>query len=334
MSRFIDPTSDFGFKKIFGEEANKDIIMSFINDVLELEAPLRDLDFSTRERLPETAEERKGIYDIFCEDADGNHFLIEMQKNRMAFIKDRMLYYSTFPIVAQAKKGKPYYSYDLPSEDWRIREATAVVYGGKEITPNWDFELKAIYCIAVLGYTLDDSKKAVNRNSLRNDEPPYEPFYGKLKFVTVELPWFDERKSEYSLDFHLNKWLYFLKYLPALESIPEAFKNDPIFRKAFRVAELAKLTPKERREYEINLKYMRDSYAMLTTSYNRGKTEGKIEGKSETLLLLFSQKLGAIPPDMAARLRALNDEDQLDAILQRLTELEDWEALRSYLAAL
>jgi hypothetical protein len=99
-----------------------------------------------------------------------------MQKNRMAFIKDRMLYYSTFPIVAQAKKGRPYYSHHFPSEDWHIREATAVVYGEKEITTNWDFELKAIYCIAVLGYTLDGSKKAANRNSLRNAEPLYEPF--------------------------------------------------------------------------------------------------------------------------------------------------------------
>jgi hypothetical protein len=78
---------------------------------------------------------------------------------------------------------------------------------------------------------------------------------------------------------------------------------------------------------------MRDSYAMLTTSYNRGKTEGKIEGKIETILLLLSQKLGAIPSDIVARLRALNDENRIDAILQRFTEIEEWEALRAYLAA-
>jgi hypothetical protein len=332
MSRFIDPTTDFGFKKLFGEKSNKDLTLSFVNDVLELDAPLRDLSFSNIERLPETAEERKGIYDLICEDAEDNYYLVEMQKHRITFIKDRMLYYSTFPIVAQAKKGKSsYYSYQ-PPEALYISEAMDVAYGKRkeEEVTNWDFELKAIYCIAVLGYKLNGSTRAVNRNSLRNDEPPHELYCDKLKFVTVELPLFDESKPEYSLDRHLNQWLFFLKYAAVLDYVPKTFKNDPIFRKAFRVAELARLTPKERREYELNVKYMRDTYAVLKTSRNEGRIEGRIEKGQDTLHMLFSQKLGQLPPDIAEEIRALN-EDQIDVLLAHFLEINDWETLRRYL---
>jgi len=341
MSRYIDPTTDFGFKKIFGEEANKDITLSLVNTVLGLESPLRDLSYSNIERLPETAEERKGYYDLYCEDAAGNHYLVEMQKNRLAFIKDRTLYYSTFPIVAQARKGKSKsngksYSYPRPSAGGMlVREAPEVYEDEEVVAINWDYELKAVYCIAILGYALNGSQRAVNRNSLRNDEPPHEPFYDKLKFVTVELPLFDEHKPEYSLERPLNQWLYFLKYLPMLYSLPAFLAKDPVFRKAARIAELARLTAEERRDYAINRKYMRDNYAMLTTSYNQGKDEGKIEGRTEgkieTLLMLLSEKLGPVPSDIDAAVRALKGESQLDALLKRIAGITDWETLRALL---
>jgi hypothetical protein len=68
MSRFIDPTTDFGFKKILGDEANKDIIMDFITDVLELATPLLDIDSKDKEQLPEAVEERSGVCDVYCQD--------------------------------------------------------------------------------------------------------------------------------------------------------------------------------------------------------------------------------------------------------------------------
>lgn len=199
MSRYLDPTTDFGFKKIFGEEADKEIIMSFITDVLELKVPLLDLRFLNKEQLPESYEDRSGVYDIFCRDVEGNHFIVEMQRNYIAWVKDRMLYYATFPIVAQAKKGRFFPEYQSESEiaGSFVRAPRAEFNAGRPKA--WNYELSGVYCIAILGYALDHSKKAVNRNSLRNDEPPHELFYDKLKFVTIELPLFDERKPEYSL---------------------------------------------------------------------------------------------------------------------------------------
>lgn len=263
MSRYIDPTTDFGFKRLFGKEANKEIIMSFITDVLELQTPLQDLRFLDKEQLPEIIEYRGGVYDLFCTDQKGKHFIVEMQKSPIAYIKDRMLYYSTFPIAEQAPKG----------EVMRVAEPVDA-YGNKAKKVPWDFRLDAVYCIAILGYALDGSATAVNYNSIRNDELPHPLFYDKLQFVTVELPLFDESKPEYSLDKHLNKWLYFLNYLTDFDRIPEIFKGDEVFEKAFNLAEIANLTPTELSQYRRSLKYHWDDYAKLTTAEQIGETKG------------------------------------------------------------
>jgi predicted transposase/invertase (TIGR01784 family) len=279
MSRYIDPTTDFGFKKLFGKEANKDIIMSFITDVLELQTPLADLRFLDKEQLPEIIEYRGGVYDLFCTDQKGSHFIVEMQKSPIAYIKDRMLYYSTFPIAEQAPKG----------EMLRVAEPVDTSYGKTSKKAPWDFRLDAVYCIAILGYALDGSTTAVNRNSIRNDVPPHALFYDKLKFITIELPLLDESKPEYSLDKRLNKWLYFLNYLPSFDRMPEIFKGDVVFEKAFNLAEIANLTPTELREYRRSLKYQWDDYAKLTTAEQKGIAKGRAEGKMEVAQALLQE---------------------------------------------
>lgn len=364
MSRFMDPTTDFGFKKLFGDEANKDLTMSFLNDLLELDSPLVDLGFANLEQLPETPEKRIGIFDLLCHDAEGNSYLVEMQKSRIAYISDRMVYYSTFPIAGQAKKGgKRVYSEHKPVfEELRIHDA-AVGYGTSSVktaAAEWDYGLKGVYCIAILGYTLNGSTVAVNYNSIRNDRPPHEVFYDKLKFITVELPLFDPHQPEYSLDRHLNRWLYFLSYAPELERIPEIFKGDKIIQKAFWIAELVNLTPAERQLYELSLKRQRDAYAILKTAKMEGmaagkaegkiqgliegriegraegraegRIEGRIEGKIEDLLLLFSNKLGPIPADIDSTLHRLNHLAPIQEILMNFMQINDWESLRKLLS--
>ena len=278
MSRYIDPTTDFGFKKLFGKEANKDIVLSFIADVLELQTPLADLRFLDKEQLPEIVEYRGGVYDLFCSDQKGSHFIVEMQKSPIAYIKDRMVYCATFPIAEQAPKG----------EVLRVAEP-AETYGKKAKKVPWDFRLDAVYCIAILGYALDGSTTAVNYNSIRNDELPRPLFYDKLKFVTVELPLFDENKPEYSLDKHLNKWLYFLNYLTDFDRMPEVFKGDEVFEKAFHLAEITNLTPTELSQYRRSLKYLWDDYARLTTAEQKGEQKGILKGKLEVAHALLQK---------------------------------------------
>ena len=112
---------------------------------------------------------------------------------------------------------------------------------------------------------------------MRDDKPPHNLFYDKLRYITIELPLFDERKPEYILDKHLNKWLYFLKELPDFDEMPEFFKGEVIFEKAFEVAEIAKFTPEERRYYEQSLKRSRDSYAVIKYAKKEARKERTIE---------------------------------------------------------
>ncbi len=290
FDRYIDPTTDFGFKKLFGEEANKDVIMSFIQDVLELETPISEITFLDKEQLPESSEERIGVYDIFCKSEDGSHFIVEMQKNKIDFMKDRMVYYSTFPIVAQAKKGQ------IPVE----------INGTYKKNP-WNYELAPIYCIAILGFAFNGEDDAcVKRNSTRDDKPPHNIFYDKLRYITVELPLFDARKPEYSLDRHLNKWLYFLKWLPNFEEMPEIFKDEVIFEKAFSVAEVANFTREERRHYERSLKRSRDSYAVITYARREGREEGWREGKIEVARSMLQKKMDI---SLISELTGLSEEE-------------------------
>jgi len=336
MSRFIDPTTDFGFKKLFGDEANKDITMGFLTDVLEPPTPLVDISFLDKEQLPATVEGRAGVYDLFCRDVAGNHFIVEMQKSRVAFLKERLLYYATFPIAAQAWKGKLAY-YDPPFMGPKyVRETATATYGRREaVAPVWDYSLSPIFCIAVLDYVLDGSKNAVNRSSLRYEDSSCEPYYEKLRFITLELPLFDEQKVGYDPERRINKWLFFLNYLAELDHIPARFQHDEIFLKAFRVAELANLTRADRWQYELSLKRVRDLEAALHTSYTRGKNEGKNEGKIEEgramLHLLFSQKLGALPEDIAVTIHAIDNIEPIRQIMANFIKINDWEALREYL---
>ncbi|VFN01732.1 MAG: conserved hypothetical protein (putative transposase or invertase) [Candidatus Kentron sp. G] len=105
MARYLNPYTDFGFKKLFGEEANKDLLIDFLNQLLPSRHKIVELRFRNTEQLPDIASERKAIFDILCTSANGEQFIVEMQKAKLRYFTDRSLFYVTFPIQEQAKKG-------------------------------------------------------------------------------------------------------------------------------------------------------------------------------------------------------------------------------------
>ena len=79
-TRYIDPTTDFGFKKLFGEDESKPILKRFLFDILGLSSPIAEITFFPTEKLPRTPQERKGIFDVYCRDETGREFIVEMGK--------------------------------------------------------------------------------------------------------------------------------------------------------------------------------------------------------------------------------------------------------------
>jgi predicted transposase/invertase (TIGR01784 family) len=242
-AKYLDPFTGFGFKRLFCEEASKPLLLDFLNALLPNADRIADLNFKTNEQL-----ERKSIYDIYCENEKGEKFIVELQKAKQNYFKERTIYYSTFPIREQAEKGE------------------------------WNYNLKAVYCIGILDFTFDDYETEPEKNEvvhtikLKNQHG--KTFYDKLTFIYLEMPNFKQAESQ--LKTRLDKWLYFIKNLEDFQSIPSIF-TDEIFNKAFEKAELAKFGQTDLANYENSLKIYRDLKGVIDTAFDEGKLEGKVE---------------------------------------------------------
>ena len=251
-AKYINPFTDFGFKKIFGEEASKPLLLDFLNAILPENDRIASLSFKNNEQLGQTEFDRKAIYDIYCENEKGEKFIVELQKAKQNYFKERTIYYSTFPIQEQAEKGE------------------------------WNYNLKAVYCIGILDFTFDDyetepeKSEVIHTIKLKNQNG--KTFYDKLTYIYLEMPNF--KKAEADLKSRIEQWLYFIKHLEDFQTIPTIF-NDEVFSKAFEKAEIAKYGATELDHYENSLKSYRDLKGVIDTAFDEGKLEGKIEGKLE-----------------------------------------------------
>ncbi|WP_459926218.1 Rpn family recombination-promoting nuclease/putative transposase [Flavobacterium covae] len=251
-AKYINPFTDFGFKKIFGEEASKNLLIDFLNTLLPEHDQIKELSFKNTEQLGITDLDRKAIYDIYCQNEKGEKFIVELQKAKQNFFKERTIYYATFPIREQAEKGE------------------------------WNYNLKSVYCIGILDFTFDDyesepeKSEVVHTIKLKNQNG--KVFYDKLTYIYLEMPNF--KKQETDLNSRLDKWLYFIKNLEDFQNIPTIFK-DEVFTQAFEKAELANFGQWELDKYESSLKVYRDLKSIIDTAFDDGKEEGKIEGKIE-----------------------------------------------------
>ncbi|MEK6481962.1 Rpn family recombination-promoting nuclease/putative transposase [Catalinimonas sp. 4WD22] len=245
--RYINPFTDFGFKKLFGTEFNKELLIDFLNQVLNGREKIQDLTYLNTENLGNTEIDRKAIFDLYCENEKGEKFIIELQNVKQQFFKDRSIFYSTFPIQSQAPKGN-----------------------------DWDYYLKAIYTIGILNFSFLDQSH--HERFLREiqliDKQTYEVFYDKLTFIYLEIPRF--KKEEEDLENHFDKWIYVLKNLTKFQERPKKLQ-EKVFEKLFNEAEIAKLKPEDMKAYEESLKVYRDNYSVIET----GKKEGAIEREIE-----------------------------------------------------
>jgi len=245
--KYINPFTDFGFKKIFGEEASKPLLLDFLNALLP-HIHITDLSFRNTEQMGLVEPDRKAVYDIYCENKDGEKFIVELQKAKQNYFKERTIYYSTFPIREQAEKGQ------------------------------WNYNLTAVYCIGILDFVFDDyasereKQQVVHIIQLKDQDG--KVFYHKLTYIYIEMPNF--KMGEGNLNTRLDKWLYFIKHLEDFQNIPAIFR-DSVFEKAFEKAELAKFGPLELDNYENSLKVYRDLKGVIDTAFDEGKTERNIE---------------------------------------------------------
>ena len=248
--RYINPYTDFGFKKLFGTEMNKDLLISFLNALFNgRKQEISDVQYLNAEHLGDGYGDRRAVFDVYCMAKDGSRFIVEMQKAEQEYFKDRSIYYSTFAIREQAVKGR-----------------------------EWDYHLDDVYTVGVLNFEFPHGEYPADsycHEIKLKDVEDNHVFYDKLTFLYLEMPKFT--KTEDELETMFDKWMFVLRNLGRLLERPKALQ-DRIFQKLFEQAEIARYSESERRQYEESKKVFWDNYSVMKTARDKGVREGLAKG--------------------------------------------------------
>jgi predicted transposase/invertase (TIGR01784 family) len=234
IGTFIDPLTDFGFKFLLGTEPSKELLIDFLNELFKGKKIITNLIYNKNEHSGPVPESRKMIFDLTCTGQDGEQFIIEVQRIRQQYFKDRAIYYCSRLIHDQAPKGK-----------------------------DWDYSLKEIYFIGIMDSVFEDADPA---ECLHYVHLAYEKtgreFYKKLGLIFIEIPKFT--KTEKELKTGVDKWLFVLKNMSRLKKIP-VILNTRVFSKLFNIAAISNLTKENYMKYEKDLMAYWDEYAIKKT---------------------------------------------------------------------
>ena len=212
---------------------------------------VKDLTYLNTEHLGTGEADRKAVFDVYCENENGEKILVEMQRGEQQFFKDRTLFYTTFPIREQ------------------------------QVIKDWDYQLKAIYVIGILNFKFDKVHDNYYHHEVQLlDVETKEVFYDKLTFIYLEMPKFN--KSEDELNGMFEKWLFVLHNLSRLMERPKALQ-ERIFTRLFEAAEIARFTKVEYDAYEESLKVYRDWKNTIDTAELKGEKKGFKKGHKEGL---------------------------------------------------
>ena len=178
---FIDPKSDYAFKRFFGTVSNKELTIGFLNSLLNKD--IKDIIFHNVEMQGNNTDSRKAVFDLFCEGSDGELFIVEIQKKRQKYFSDRVLYYASFVIQMQA---------DIESEKFRLAK--------EEERRRWNYHINKVYVVCFLDFRLDTRYTDKYRwDVVRMDRELKIPFSETLNEIYLELPKFNLNFERYVL---------------------------------------------------------------------------------------------------------------------------------------
>ena len=252
MGRFINPFTDMGFKRIFGQEVNKNLLIDFLNDLLEGEKRIVNITFLDKEQLGTAADDRSCIYDIYCENENGERFIVEIQNRGHRNFKERAIYYLSRAIANQGQKG-----------------------------PSWMFDLKAVYGVFFMNFHLDRRREARFRTdvSLR-DMRTNEPFSDKMRFIFLDLPAFTKDEERCETDF--ERWIYVLKNMEILQRMPFKARKS-VFEELEKIADISALSKEDQEKYEHIIKVYRDNLVTEQWAIEQGFKKGHEKGHEKGL---------------------------------------------------
>ncbi|MEO5340958.1 MAG: Rpn family recombination-promoting nuclease/putative transposase [Magnetococcus sp. MYC-9] len=275
--KFIDPRIDFAFKKIFGSESAKDLLVSFLESLLGLEGDRRIAELTILDpfQAPKIRELKYSILDVKCRDHRGVSYIVEMQVQRVAAFLKRIQYNAAKAYANQIERGEEY-----P----KLNQVIAITITDFVLFDGFD------HCVS-----RHESRETVTGRS----------YLQEILLFFVELPKFS--KSLEGLDDILDRWIYFIKHAGSLQEVPEKLSAAP-FRHAFEMAMVANMTAEELEMYDNAGIAIADARGAIELAQEealrKGRQEGRQEGeqigeqkgKAETLTRLLQFRFGDLPP--------------------------------------
>jgi predicted transposase/invertase (TIGR01784 family) len=245
--KFVDPKTDIAFKKIFGNEAHKNILIEFLNEILELDAPIEDVVISNAYQVPRLKGLKETTLDVKATDKLKREFIVEMQVEKETAFAKRAIYYSSKAYSQQLKKAQKYHL------------------------------LKPVIFLGILDFNMFEHDEVISRHLILNKKTMQHDLKD-LEFNFIELQKFT--KSESELETVAEKWIYFLQHADDLDRVPEN-ANTPALQEAYEVAAQHTWTREELDIYEAQEFKIAVNENVIETARMEAKLEGKLEGKLE-----------------------------------------------------
>ena len=253
MGKYINPFTDWGFKRLFGQEFSKDLLISFLNSLLAGEKKVQNVTFMDKEELPSTKDQRGIVYDVYCQTDTGERFILEMQNRWQPNFIDRSICYACRSVLEQVDKSK---------------------------TERQDaYKFLPIYTVCFMNYKQgDDGLDKFRTDIVLADKESGKIASNKLRFIYLVLPLFKKDVEDCDNDF--DKWIYVLKHMEALSRMPFTAQKE-IFKQLEEYADSHRLTRKEWEAYENSLWIARDNMACMAAAENAAKEKGMAEGRAK-----------------------------------------------------
>jgi predicted transposase/invertase (TIGR01784 family) len=258
ITKFLDPKNDIAFRRIFGSEKNKDILIHFVNDVLELKNGnrIKEVAFLPTIQDPEIASKKQSIVDVLCKDENGVQLIIEMQVSPQEGFEKRAQYYAAKAYSQQLNKGK--------------NEGARYIY------------LKSVIFIAISDNIIFKDKVFYKSDHIILDKNSYAHDLKDFSFTFIELPKF--KITDISLLTNIiEKWCFFFKHADKTseEDLRKIIGSDQVIERAYEELNQFNWTEEELLIYEQETKRIMDNKASEDYLIKTAKAEGKAEQNIE-----------------------------------------------------
>lgn len=253
--KFVDPTADIAFKKIFGSDAHKAILIEFLNETLRLEYKITEIQLLNPYQAPNLEDLKETTLDIKAKDQHNNEFIVEMQVDKDKGFYKRAIYYSSKAYSQQLEKTEKYHL------------------------------LKPVIFLGILDFKIFDHAHYLSRHLILNTENQQHNLKD-LEFNFIELPKFIKQENE--LTSISDKWIYFIKNASSLEHIPDNTDSEAL-KQAYHIAQQHQWTRNELDIYEYQGLQIGKIKGAIDTAHEEGKNEGEYE-KAKKIALKAHKK--------------------------------------------